>query len=187
MVLSPEKMSPLVQTRLKEVDFYLLQLFCSFRPVPGETLIESARFNISLFPDLMGRQPLALDSIPTQVVQEVKRHVKFTLAPSLKFHEVEGQGANIEWGVEYSELEPIIISAGAGEKHATWTYRRATGIKGVDGGKGMYLIVEAPKGMTAAYARLSLQARIRAEGISSWWDWISWRPQKQEEETVRLW
>ena len=92
MVLPPEKMSPLIQTRMKEVDFYLIQLFCSFRPTTEESWIETARFNISLLPDLMGRQPIALDLIPMQITEEVKQRVKFTLAPTLKFHEVEAQG-----------------------------------------------------------------------------------------------
>ena len=72
VVLPPEKMSPLIQTRLKEVDFYLIQFFCSFRPTHGETWIESARFNASLLPDLVGRQPIALDLVPMRVTQEVK-------------------------------------------------------------------------------------------------------------------
>jgi hypothetical protein len=176
-----------MQTRLNETDFYLIQLFCSFRPTLGDIWIESARFSVSLLPDLMGRQPIALDLIPTRVTQEVKRQAKFTLAPTLKFQEVEVQGANIEWGIEYRELEPIIIGAGAGENYATWTYQTATGVRGVDGGKGMYLIVEAPKGMTTAYARLGLEARVRAEGVRSWWDWILWRPPNQAESNVRLW
>jgi hypothetical protein len=140
-----------------------------------------------LLPDPRGRQPIALDLIPTRVIHEVKRQAKFTLAPTLKFQEVEVQGANIEWGIEYSELEPIITGAGAGENYITWTYQTATGIRGVDGGKGMYLIVEAPKGMTTAFARLRLEARIRAKGIRSLWDWMIWQPPKRAEMNVQLW
>jgi hypothetical protein len=187
MVLSPEKMSPPIQARVKEADFYLVQLFCSFRPVPGESRIEWARFEMHLLKDLIGHQPITLDLIPAQVTQEVKRHTKFTLAPTLKFQEVDVQGGSIEWGVEYRELEPVIIAAGGGEAIATWTYRTATGVSGVDGGKGMFLIVEAPKGMTTAYAKLRLSAKIRADGIRSWFDWIPSRPPGQEDLNVRLW
>ena len=51
----------------------------------------------------------------------------------------------------------------------------------------MYLIAEAPKGMTTAYARLTLEAQVRGGGIRSWWDWMQRRSSKYEAENVRLW
>jgi hypothetical protein len=158
-VYPPQKIPLLMQAQLmKEADFYLVRLFCSFRPIPRQTHVGWARFHVFLLPDAMGRQPIAYDISPLEISQEVKRHLKFILAPTLKFQAVDAEAGSLEFGLEYPELQPIIIGAGVGEATPTWDYKTAAGIKGVQGVKWMHLLVKAPKGMRSGKARLDLTA-----------------------------
>jgi len=159
-----QKMPLLMQAQLKEADFYLIRLFCSFRPVPGRARVGWARFHVFLLPDSLGRQPIAYDISPVDITQEVKRHLKFTLAPMLKFQSVEAEVGSLEFGLEYPELQPIIVGAGVGEAMPTWDYQVATGMAGIQGAKWMHLLVKAPKGMPAATAQLALTAQVYVEG-----------------------
>ena len=87
---SPNKLPRPIRTKLSQADFYLVRLSCSFRPVHEESRVEWARFRAALLPhSSTGAQPIAFDLYPQQVVQEVKRQIKVTLSPSLKFQELE--------------------------------------------------------------------------------------------------
>ena len=57
--------------------------------VDDRTRIEWARFAVRLEPDAEGRTATAFDLHPLLVTQEVKRNVKVSLAPTIKFQEVE--------------------------------------------------------------------------------------------------
>jgi hypothetical protein len=163
-----EKMPPPMQAQLQAADFYLIRLFCSFRPVP-RSRVGWARFHIFLRPDSLGRQPIAYDISPLEITQKVKRQLKFTVAPTLKFRPVvEAEVGSLELGLEYRELQPIIVGAGIGEARPTWDYKTAAGITGIQGAKQMHLLVKAPKGMPAATAQLGLTAQLHVEGLSSW-------------------
>lgn len=165
----PQKMPLLMQAQLQEADFYLIRLFCSFRPIPGQARVGWARFHVFLPPDIQGRQPIAYDISPVDITQEVKRHLKFTLAPTLKFRTVvEAEVGGLEFGLEYPELQPIIVGAGVGEAMPTWDYQVATGMAGIQGAKWMHLLVKAPKGMPAATAQLALTAQLYVESRASW-------------------
>src|SRR5947209_2112537 len=86
---SPGELPRPIQTKLSQADFYLVRLSCSFRPVHGESRVEWARFRASLLPHAStGAQSTAFDIYP-QLVNEVKRQVKVTLSPSLKFQVLE--------------------------------------------------------------------------------------------------
>jgi hypothetical protein len=177
----------LMQAQLKEADFYLIRLFCSFRPVPGQSRVGWARFYVFLLPDAMGRQPIAYDISPLEITQEVKHHLKFTLAPTLKFHSVEAQVGSLEFGLEYPELQPIIIAAGVGEATPTWDYKTTTGTPGIQGTKWMHLLVKAPKGMHPGTARLTLTAQVYVDGLSSWVPFLLHPQTRDELLSVQLW
>jgi hypothetical protein len=158
-----ERMLPPMHAQLQTADFYVIHLACSFRPLPGRARVGWARFHVFLLPDSQGRQPLAYDISPVDISQEVKRQVKVTLAPTLKFHMVDAKVASLEGTWEYPELQPIIVGAGIGEATPTWDYRVATGVAGIQGAKRMDLLVKAPKGMPAATAQLALTGQVYAE------------------------
>jgi hypothetical protein len=182
-----QHMPLLMQAQLQAADFYLIRLFCSFRPIPGRSRVGWARFHVSLRPDHLGRQPIAYDVSPVDVTQEVKRQLKFTLAPTLKFHTVEAEVGSVEFGLEYPELQPVIVGAGVGEATPTWDYQTATGRAGIQGAKWMHLLVKAPKGMPVGTAQLALTAQIYVEGLPAWKPMV-WGPAEQGARLdVQLW
>jgi hypothetical protein len=158
-----DKMPLSLQAKLNEADFYLVALACSFRPVHGESRIQWARFRAYLVPDSAGHQPLAYDLYPNDVVQEVKRQVKVTLNPTLTFHEVGASVGSVEFGWVYPELQPLISGTGQGQPDAMWDYEEAKGIR-IQGGKWMYLLVKAPKGMPSGRVILDLAADVVVAG-----------------------
>lgn len=97
-VYPPDRMPHPLRAKLDEADFYLVRLACSFRPLKDEKQVEWARFRVHLLPDNAGRQPVAFDLHPVMVTQEVKRNVRISLNPSLKFSEIEGEIGEVEFG-----------------------------------------------------------------------------------------
>jgi hypothetical protein len=153
-----------LQARLGEVNFYLVRLACSFRPTPDRARIEWARFGVSLRPDDAGRLATAFDLHPLLVTKEVKRNVKVSLSPTLKFHEVEAGIGSAEFGVEYPELQPVISASGAGESEPSWDFSTAAGER-VHGSKWMHLVVAASTKMTACDATIDLTADVVSSGF----------------------
>lgn len=162
-VYPPDEMPHPLWAKLDEADFYLVQFACSFRPVRKESQVEWARFHVRLLPDGEARQPIAFDLHPLRVTQEVKRNVKVTLGPSLKFQEIEAKIGEIAFGFEYPELQPLISASGAGEAEPSWDYEEARGAM-VQGSKWMHLLTRAPKGMQTVRAILDLAADVRVRG-----------------------
>jgi hypothetical protein len=143
----PQRMPLLMRAQLQAADFYMVRLFCSFRPVLRRSRLDRARFYVFLRPDDLGRQPIAYDISPLDTTQEVERHLKFTLAPTLKFRTVvEAELGSLELGLEYPELQPVIVGAGVGEATPTWDYQVATGMASLQGAKRMHLLVGPPRG-----------------------------------------
>jgi hypothetical protein len=163
-VYAPKKLPPALRAKLDEANFYLVRLSCSFRPKSGGTQVEWARLAISLLPDAVGRAPLAFDLHPLLVTNEVKRNVKVTISPSLKFNEVEASVGSADFGLEYTELQPIVSAAGAGEARPSWDYSAGKGV-GLNGSKWMHLLVKAPREMQQASARLEMVADVTKKGF----------------------
>src|SRR6266699_715500 len=140
---SPGKLPRPIRTKLSQADFYLVRLSCSFRPIHEESRVEWARFRAALLPHPSTRaQPIAFDLYPQQVMQEVKRQIKVTLSPSLKFQEVEASLGNAEFGFEYTGLIPLVSAAIGASFDPSWDYRAGPGQE-VQGTKWMYLLVKA--------------------------------------------
>jgi len=181
----PDKMPPALRVKLDEADFYLVRFACSFRPVRKKSQVEWARFCVRLLPDNAARQPIAYDLHPLRVTQEVKRNVKVTLSPALKFYEVEGKTGEIGFGFEYPELQPLISAAGAGEPEPSWDYEEAKGVM-VQGSKWMHLLVKATRGMEIVRATLDLAADVRVQNSRLPVLIIRDKKQAREHLTVRL-
>ena len=156
---APSELPREVKSRLDKEDYYLVQLKCSLRPKEGIP-IESAQFSVELHPDESGRQPIAFDLYPREVVKEVKKTDKVTLSPSLNFTPAAGIKGDVEWGIEYTSLEPTVYACGDGEPCPTWNYEQVIGVK-LQGSKKMFLVVQAPKGMESMRATLRLVADLK--------------------------
>ena len=156
----PKKgMPPALKAKLAEADFYLVRLACSLRPRSDVVRLDWVRFLVHLLPDESDRQPLAFDLHPLMVTQEVKRNVKVTLSPTLKFTELEASIGGVEFGFEYPELQPVISGSGAGEADASWDYETPQGVH-LQGSRFMHVLVKAPKGMPKGEASLDLTADV---------------------------
>jgi len=142
-----------------EADFYIVRFSCSFRPVPDEKQIEWARFIVQLYSGIEG-QPIAFDLHPLMVTQEVKHSVKVTLSPTLKFQEIGASFGGMDFGLEYTELHPIISATGIGEAQPSWDYEEAKGLK-VQGSKFMHMLLRVPKSMRPVEAFLDLIADVK--------------------------
>ena len=184
---APSKLPRPVRTKLSQADFYLVRLSCSFRPVHEESRVEWARFRAALLPHAStGAQPIVFDLYPQQVMQEVKRQVKVTLSPTLKFQELEASLGSAEFGFEYAEQVPLISAAVGASFDPSWDY--GTGPKReVLGTKWMYLLIKAPKGMTSGRALLDVEADVLVRGVRL--PVTFWRKQEQAaaQLTVSLW
>jgi hypothetical protein len=153
-----------LRAMLSEVSFYLVRLSCSFRPTHERTRIEWARFAVTLWPDEAGRVATAFDLHPLLVTQEVKRNLKVSLSPSLKFHEVEAGLGELGVGLEYPEIQPTISASGAGESEPCWDFSPTAGER-VQGSKWMHLLVKAQPAMAACDASLGLTADVIRSSI----------------------
>jgi hypothetical protein len=184
---SPSKLPRPIRTKLNQADFYLVRLSCSFRPVHQESRVEWARFRAALLPHAStAAQPIAFDAYPQQVVQEVKRQIKVTLSPSLKFQELETSLGSAEFGFEYTELIPLVSAAIGASFDPSWDYRAVPGQE-LKGTKWMHLLVKAPKGMTSGRALLEMEADVLVRGVRL--PVTFWRKQEQaaSQLTVSLW
>ena len=174
-----------MQSKLAEADFYAVRLACSFRIKPKEAEVDWARFIVRLLPDAEGRQPIAFDLHPLMVTQDIKRSVKVSLSPTLKFQQLEADAGGAEFGWEYAELQAIISAAGGNETEASWDYSIAKGVSTVQGTKWMHMLVKAPRGMPKAEVALDLAADLKVRGG----DLPVLLPRKGETEplTAKLW
>jgi hypothetical protein len=152
-------MPHLLKVRSEEHDFYLVRAVCSFRPMRRSVSLSWARFIVRLLPDSNEQQPIAYDLYPKEISQEVKRHVKVSLSPTVNFQELQAGVGGIEFGFEYPELQPVISAYGIGENAVHWDYEEAKGIR-LQGSKTMHFLVEAPKGMSSGWASLDLAADV---------------------------
>ncbi len=162
---APNPIPSIIQTKLNEANFYLVQLSCSFRPIKDELEISQAFFTVELLPDRDRHQPIAFNLHPLEVNQEIERNCTFTLSPSLKFVKIEGSLGSAEFGLAYSELQPMIIATGVGEPTPRWEYQKTNG-KAVHGSKFMYLLLKTPQAMQQVRARIKLTAELKKPGIT---------------------
>ncbi|GID94188.1 hypothetical protein ACFQFC_08895 [Amorphoplanes digitatis] len=174
-----------MRAKLSEASFYLVRLACSFRPAHDSTEIDWARFSVSLQRDEAGLIPSAFDLHPLFVTQEVKRNVTVSLAPTLKFLEVEAGIGAVGFGFEYQEIQPVISASGAGESEPAWDFQAVKGTH-VYGSKWMHLLVRASPAMTTCHARLELSADVVRSGLRIA---AFSRPRQTSADplTVRLW
>jgi hypothetical protein len=160
----PDTLPATMRAKLAEARFYLVRLSCSFRPAHDRTRIEWARFSVSLKPDATGQVANAFDLHPLLVSQDVKRNLKVSISPTLKFREVEAGIGGIDFGFEYTEIQPTISASGAGESEPAWDFSTAAGSQ-VQGSKWMHLLLKVSTAMTVCDASLQLTADVVRTGV----------------------
>jgi hypothetical protein len=148
---------------LRDADFYLLQLACSFRP-EKDSQIEWARFTAYLRPKTGQESPIALDLYPREIYDKTKTNIKVNIAPSLKFAAfesatVEGRVGEIVTTVEFRKLEPVIIGYGALESAPNWDFEKHKDHP-LQGSKFGYLIVKKPRIAKAVRLTLEITADV---------------------------
>jgi hypothetical protein len=83
---------------------------------------------------------------------------------TLKFQEVEAGIGGMDFGFEYSEIQPTISASGAGESEPAWDFSTAAGAQ-VQGSKWMHLLLKVGTEMTACDASLQLTADVVRAGV----------------------
>jgi hypothetical protein len=136
----------------------------SLRP-ESPTTIEQAEFTIHLLPQGGGRNPVAFDLFPREVMAERSRSLKVGIGPSLTFAEFEGSLGNVETTIDTSDVVPVITADGLGEATVRWTFQSQRKYP-LNGSRIVYAIVELPPQVPAVRASLHLTARVKTGGIS---------------------
>lgn len=161
-IAGPE-ISDLLQVLLGQENLYLVRFYCSFRPRQEDVVITSAEFRVTFASEPPAAAPVVYDLDPRDVSTELKRTRHVTLSPSAKFSEVEASLGDASFGLEYSQLIPMITAGGDGESTAYWDYS-ATKAAAITGGKWMHALIRAPKSATSGSARIDLVAEVRQQG-----------------------
>jgi hypothetical protein len=148
---------------LRESDFYLVQLACSFRP-ERDSEVTWARFNVYLRPKTGQEYPIAFDLYPREIYEKSKTDVKVSIAPSLKFAAfegatVEGKLGEVVTTIEFKKLEPVIIGYGALESAPNWDFEKHE-LHPLQGSKFGYLIVKKPHSAEAVRLTLDITADV---------------------------
>ncbi|MBM3748798.1 MAG: hypothetical protein FJW34_23745 [Acidobacteria bacterium] len=143
---------------LRDADFYLLLLACSFRP-ERNSQVEWARFAAYLRPKAGRENPIAFDLYPREVYDETKTDVKVSVAPSLKFAEVALSPGEVVTTIEFRKLEPVIIGYGALESAPNWDFQKHKD-QPLRGSKFGYLIVKKPRRAEAVRLTLNITADV---------------------------
>ena len=149
---------------LRDADFYLLQLACSFRP-EQDNEVRWARLNVQLQPKTGEKVPIAFDLYPREIYDETKQDWTVSIAPSLSFATAEGSKVEAQLGevattIEYRKLEPIVIGYGLLQSNPGWEFKKHKD-KPLLGIKVGYLIVKKPHGAKAVLLTQDLKAEVR--------------------------
>jgi hypothetical protein len=158
-----EQLPAELSLQLREADFYLLQLACSFRP-SVKSRITWARLQTQLQPENGTEAPIAFDLYPLEIYDESRRDVKVSISPALRFTAfeamgVEGRVGEILMNLEIKKLEPVIIGYGALESTPNWDFFAHEHYP-LLGSKFCYLIVKKPRSAKAVRLALNVTAEF---------------------------
>jgi hypothetical protein len=143
---------------LPDADFYLVQLACSFRPA-RDAQIEWARLTAYLRPKTGQENPIAFDLYPREIYDKTQVSRKISIAPSLKFAPFEGSVGEVVTNIEFTKLEPVIISHGILESAPNWDYENTKNYP-LRGSKFGYLVVKKPRRAEAVRLTLDIAADV---------------------------
>lgn len=143
---------------LKQNDYYLVRLACSFRPPHGGKLT-FASLSTYLRPQVGSAPVIALDLFPRQVVELQEGEITVGVKPGLNLSQVgEIELGGIETIIKYSRLEPVIIGMGVQRSDPGWEFS-AHKRHPLWGSKFLYLVIEKPRQVEAV--RIALTSLLR--------------------------
>ncbi|MDY7078813.1 MAG: hypothetical protein SXV54_18015 [Chloroflexota bacterium] len=147
---------------LRQNDYYLVRLACSFQP-PSKGNLTFASLSTYLRPKV-GRAPvIALDLFPKQVVELQEGKIAVGVKPGLNLNQVAKiEMGGIETVINYSRLEPIIIGIGAHRSDPGWEFS-AHEKHPLLGSKFLYLIVEKPRQVESVRMTLCVTAEVETK------------------------
>jgi hypothetical protein len=149
--------------RLAPRDFYLVRLWCSFRPPDTKLYFQRASFKVALAP--AGHDGLiAHDMHPKQVLHKIQREISVTLSPELTFMDVGAKLGSFDYGFTYPALQPSLVASGQGESTPSWVFSTVKGLR-LEGGKAVHVVVAAPAGTPHGEATLDLVAHVTKPGL----------------------
>jgi hypothetical protein len=153
--------------RVNPTDFYLVRLWCSFHHYESELRFDRARLKISLVcPTDRSVSLIAHDMHPAELLYKVKRDLRVTLGPDVKFLELGASVGSVDWGFSYEELQPQILAVGQGESEASRAFAPTRGRR-LQGGKQLHLVVAAPRGTQSGEIELDFRASVTKPGFAS--------------------
>jgi len=159
-----------LKARLGEHSFRLVRFAVSFRARRDNLQIDFARFAVELVGAAgqsgdgvkLAEDPIAYDLFPSEVLSDQRRDLAVTLAPTLKFSEIEGSIGKANLALHLGAVIPVVSAAGIGENVFDWSYE-ATDDHPVVGSKWMFALLRAPALVKSCVARLSVSADIRVK------------------------
>jgi hypothetical protein len=158
-----EEVPPEITLRLREANFFVVKLFCSFRPPQGMQ-ISKAEYRVELLSEPANSNPTVYDLFPLRVEHEIRETQKMGFNPEFKLGEAfKLSTTTIETGIEYSFLEPIVYADGLGENIARWTYQKNKQTS-ILGSRKMILVIKASNQINQIKVRLSVSADIVFQG-----------------------
>jgi hypothetical protein len=148
---------------LRDADFCLLWLACSFHP-ERDSEVTWARFNVYLRPKTGQDDPIAFDLYPREIYDETKTDLKVSIGPSLKFAAfegatVEGKLGEVVTTIEFRKLEPVVVGYGLLQPNPGWDFEKHKDqpLRGIKSG---YLIVKKPHSAEAVRLTLDIAADV---------------------------
>jgi len=151
---------------LRDADFYLLELACSFRP-ERDCQVTWARLDAYLQPKVGQDNPVAFDLYPLEVYNETKTDWKVNISPNLKFGmfegvKIEGSLGEMITTINFRKLEPIVVGFGRNQANPGWDFEtsKTQPLRGVKVG---YVIVKKPHGAEAVRLILNISADVMTQ------------------------
>lgn len=172
---------PAVMTQsLKEADFYLVWLSCSFR-TEKNTRIDRARLSVRMKSPKAGKPPpVAWDLHPQEVYDEAQHNVHIKVGASLKFAEAaEVSVGEIATDIKINEILPVVTTTGLLEDEFDWTMTPTERYPLGRGARSFYALLKVPHGLGGVEAALSVTADlVTPQGF--------WRAALREQEQNQL-
>ncbi len=158
-----ESLPPELILQLRDADFYLLELACSFLP-ERNARVTWARLNAYLQPRTGSENPVAFDIFPRNIDNETESEWKVNISPSLKFSalqgaQVEGKLGEIVTSIRFQKIEPLIVGFGLFQPKCGWDFESQRN-KPLLGIKSGYLIVKKPKSAQSVRLILDMNAEV---------------------------
>jgi hypothetical protein len=158
----PSKEMPTALLNESKYEYHQMDLVVSFPTGLDGIWVDQAELSVIFPPDKDGKQPIAIDMHPREVVHEVKRNAKLGLSPSLNMNGIQGGISGIEFGQDYSEQQPIITASGAQTSQPSWSLKSFRGVR-IIGSKWMHLVLRVPKNQRQVFTTIVLTANV------NWW------------------